>query len=494
MPDQGPEPGEATGSTYFITLSISIRATLEMERRVVDFLEKLVHGISSIFVFGHNRAHEFDIPLLSQAESGLCQPAWSLDAQEQPTARDVQNSEMTTSDAQTQTTDQVQSESYSYRRPDVMANSDSGLAVVLTDSMVAQISTVLQATKQIELLEQSCTNASRVAKSGRDFLNHASFVVTDGNIDEERAHYARSLQEREPAILQDIQHESDLKDQLQSWTLSRDFLRASLENSLAHMFHANQLDEAPEIEQPEVMPELGVDVYMHDTISERTVSVDSANDIFLADPTAKNLEQASAQYDDAVNRMRELQELSDRREQGNEEDMMRYREALRDGEVDFPESELRELHREQERELTLNLIEADLVLERALANAKMWGLVMDDDDESDFRNRESCNHYDSGADVEDLPSPRTIGDHARIEAWVEMVSESPDEISSIPEIDEWDTRSVDISSTVSMRDTSNRIRIDRWRSYCASCPLPTEQREQEDPPAATLVSEVSSGL
>jgi len=465
-----------------------------MERRVLDLLEKLVHGISSMFVFGHNRAHEFDIPLLSQAESGLCQPAWSLDAQEQPTARDAQNSEMTTSDAQTQTIDQVQSEAYSYRRPDVMANSDSGLAVVLTDSMVAQISTVLQATKQIELLEQSCMNASRVAKSGRDFLNHASFVVTDGNVDEERAHYARSLQEREPAILQDIQHESDLKDQLQSWTLSRDFLRASLENSLAHMFHANQLDEAPEIEQPEVMPELGVDVYMHDTISERTVSVDSANDIFLADPTAKNPEQASAQYDDAVNRMRELQELSDRREQGNEEDMMRYREALRDGEVDFPESELRELHREQERELTLNLIEADLVLERALANAKMWGLVMDDDDESDFRNRESCSHYDSGADVEDLPSPRTIGDHARIEAWVEMVSESPDEISSIPEIDEWDTRSVDISSTVSMRDTSNRIRIDRWRSYCASCPLPTEQREQEDLPAATLVSEVSSGL
>lgn len=465
-----------------------------MERRVLDFLEKLVHGISSMFVFGHNRTHEFDIPLLFQAESGLCQPAWSLDAQGQPTARDVQNSDLTTSNAQTQTTDQVPNEAYSYRWPDVMANSDSGLAVVLTDSMVAQISSVLQATRQIELLEQSCTNETRVAKSGRDFLDHASFVITDGNVDEERAHYARSLQRREPAILQDIQHESDLKDEIQSWTQSRDFLRASLENGLARMLRANQLDEAPEIEQPEVMPELGVDVHMHDTISERTVSVDSANDIFLADPTAKNPEQASAQYDDAVNRMRELEELSDRRERDNEEDMMRYREALRNGEVDFPESELRELHLEQERELTLNLIEAGLLLERHLANAKMWGIIMDDDDESDFRNRKSCKYYDSGADAEELPSPNSIGDRARIEAWAEMVSDSPDEISSIPEIDEWDTRSVDISSTISMRDTSNRIRIDRWRSYCASCPLPTEQREQEDLPAATLVSEVSSGL
>lgn len=174
--------------------------------------------------------------------------------------------------------------------------------------------------------------------------------------------------------------------------------------------------------------------------------------------------------------MHELQELSDRRQQNNEEGLIRYREAIRNGEADFPESELRELHREQERELTLNLIEADLILERALANAKMWGLVEDDDDESDFRNRES---YNSGADVEDLPSPKIIGDHARIEAWADMVCDSPEETSSVPEIDSWDTRSVDISSTISMRDASNRVRIDRWQSYCASCPLPMEQLEEE---------------
>lgn len=450
-----------------------------MDRRILDFLEKIVHGIGSMFVFGHNRTNDFDIALLFQAENGLCQPAWSLDGQGQQTARDVQNSALTTSDAQTQTIDQVPGEAYSYRRPHAMANSESSPTVVLTDSIIAQISTVLQATSQIELLGQSCMNASQVAEAGRDFLNHATSVITDGNDDEERAHYARSLQEREPAILHDIEHESDLKDQLQSWTQSRDFLRASLEKSLAHLLRANQLDETLETEQPEAMPELGVDLHMQDTISERTVSVDSENDFFLADPTAKNPEQASAQYDDAVNRMRELQELSDRRQQNNEEDLIRYREALRNGEADFPESELRELHREHERELTLNLIEADLVLERASANAKMWGLVEDDDDESDFRNRESCNYYDSGADVEDLPSPRIIGDHAKIEAWVDMVCDSPDETSSVPEIDNWDTRSVDISSTISMRDASNRVRIDRWQSYCASCPLPTEQLEEE---------------
>lgn len=249
-----------------------------MDRRILDFLEKLGHGISSMFVFGHNRTNDFDIPLLFQAESGLCQPAWSLDGQGQQTARDVQNSALTTSDAQTQTMDQVPGEAYSYRRPDAMANSDSGPAVVLTDSIIAQISTVLKATQQIELFGQSCMNASQVAEAGRDFLNHASSVITDGNDDEERAHYARSLQEREPAILQDIEHESDLKDQLQSWTQSRDFLRASLEQSLAHLLHANQLDETPETEQPEAMSELGVDVHMQDTMSERTVSVDSEND------------------------------------------------------------------------------------------------------------------------------------------------------------------------------------------------------------------------
>lgn len=405
-----------------------------------------------MFVFGHNRAHEFDIPLLSQAESGLCQPAWGLDAQGQATARDVPNSELTTSDAQTQTIDQSSSEAWS---PDAIAKSESGPAVVLTDSIVAQISAVLEASRQIN----SYTNASR-----------------------------------EPEILLDTQHQSDLKDQLQSWTKNREFLRASLENSLAHMLRANQLDDAPEIEQPHEVPHLGVDVHMKDTISERTVSLDSANDVFLADPTAKNPEQVSALYDEAVRRMHELQELSDRRDHDNEEDIMGYREALRNGEVDFPESELHQLHLEQERELTLNLIEAGLLVERHLANAKMWGIIMDDDDESDFRNRESCNYNDSGADAEHLPSPKSIGDRARIEAWAEMVSDSHDDIVSIPEIDEWDTRSVEISSTISMRDTSNRIRIDRWRSYCASCPLPTEQREQEGVPAATLVSEVSSGL
>lgn len=424
-----------------------------MERRVLELLKKLVNGISSMFVFGNNRTHEFDIALLFQAESGLCQPARSLEAQGQPTARDVHDPKSTTSDAQTQTMDQILIEADSCKRPDAMASSDSGLAVVLTDSMVAQISTVLQATSQVELLEVSCANASRV-------------------------------------------NESDLKDQLKSWTQSRDFLRANLEKGLAHMLRANRLDEPPETERPEVIPALGVDMDMHDNVSERTVSVDSSNDAFLADPTAKNPEQASAQYDDAINRMRTLQELSDRREQDNEEDLKRYREALRKGEADFPESELRELHREQERELTLNIIEADLMLERASANAQMWGLIMDSsfDDESDFRNRESCSYYDSGADVEESSNPRTIGDHARIESWVEMVSDSHDEISSIPEIDEWDTRSVDISSTISMRDASNRTRIDRWRSYCASWPLPTEQQEQEDPPEATLVSEVNSGL
>jgi len=386
-----------------------------MERRVLDFLEKLVHGISSMFVFGNSRAHEFEIPLLFQAD---------LEAQGQPTAHDVKNSKLTVSDAQTQTIDQVLREADFYRRPDVKANSGSGPTVVLTLSMVAQISTVLQASRQIALLE------------------------------EERA-----------AILQDTQHESGLKDRLRSWTQSREFLRASLENSLAHMLRVTQLDEAPVTEPPDKLPELGVDAHMQDTISERTVSVDSINDVFLADPTAKNPEQVSALYEEAVRRMCELQELSDRREQDNEEDIMRYREALLNGEVDFPESELHQLHLEQERELTLNLIEADLELERTLANAQMWGLVMDDDDESHFRNRESCNRYDSGADAEDLPSTETIGDHARIEAWAEMVSDSPDEIVSIPEIDEWDTHSMEISSTISMRDSSNRLRIDRWQSY-----------------------------
>ena len=467
-----------------------------------DFLENIVHGFRSAFGIEQTPRHDVAIPLLFQAQSGLCEPARSLDAQTQTIIGDGPKPEPIVSAAQTQTFDQVSTQSGLGKRlkdlnpasgmllptetdEEPQKNADSEVpytstdgkddrrTVVLTDSLIAQISQVLRASRQLAGLEQSYMNASREARLGRSFLEHAAAMAGDGETEEQREHYAQSLRERESAILRDISLESGLNEELQKWKRSREDSRDGLENTLEQILVANGLYEAPTTDQPYEIPGTEWDADVQDTVSEVTVSVDSANDGFLVDPTAKTAEQARMQYENATKNMLEFQELFGRQAQDNEEEVMRYREALHNGEVDFPESELHELHLEQGRQLTLNVIEAEIVFERALETAKMWGLVMEDE-ESDVPDRGDDNDLDSGVDPGDLPTAAAKGDYARIEAWVETVIDPPDENVSEPEIDDWDSQSVDVSSTFSMVDShpSNRRRIDRWRSYCSSYPLP----------------------
>jgi hypothetical protein len=122
------------------------------------------------------------------------------------------------------------------------------------------------------------------------------------------------------------------------------------------------------------------------------------------------------------------------------------------------------------REATTMLIQAEEALEQARDHARGLGLTLSSYDQ------ESCfvDYLDDGY-RESLENEWAAHvDRGRIERWMDSEVETPEEI----ECDEWDSRTVDISDSVSaVADTpKSRRRIDHWRSICES--LAVEMTEQ----------------
>ncbi|KAL8818917.1 MAG: hypothetical protein Q9191_007837 [Dirinaria sp. TL-2023a] len=358
----------------------------------------------------------------------------------------------------------------------------------LTEDTVAQITEVLKSARELETLESSYESAMEKAEDGKSFLEFVK-ARTEGSDCPGRDFYLEEFEDRTPQIHADFQRRDTLEETLKDRKRELDYSRKRLERTLENILIDKQLYKVTEAEdnatlrdEMEVERRASVRSVGGQTL-DRATAQDSLIDPYRSasfDMTPPSPEDPHScglltdkgmrdRYEAAVEQLQMLQHHFDNRERVCEEQIQNYREALRNGEVDFPESEVRELHVQRNRELTQKLISAEFEFQEALDDCKEFGVLAEDD-----MSIMSCAEYDEEAcssEPEKLAAVTAMKDYSHVAVWVEQVTAPPEEDAAQPEIDLWgDEKSVSISSTFSMveKELSNRLQIDRWRFYCST--------------------------
>ncbi|KAF7192488.1 hypothetical protein HII31_06161 [Pseudocercospora fuligena] len=131
-------------------------------------------------------------------------------------------------------------------------------------------------------------------------------------------------------------------------------------------------------------------------------------------------------------------------------------------------------------EITHELVEAEAALKQAQLVAREGNVDLFDDDQSQgFPDDEADGRHGSGYDLSDEEMTRFFAytkDDARINAWLDNVSETADaETQPAADVDQWPSREVDISDsfTVVAFEPARREQIAEWQRKCdavrASC-------------------------
>ena len=321
-------------------------------------------------------------------------------------------------------------------------------SIPLTRSMVENISDVLNAVRLLKNAE---------AKKAEDGYPEGDLATQE-------------LEDHLSGTGTDIRRQESLEDLLRTARADLEFQRTRLESNLEKILLHHKLYEIPVAESERPRTEASVEdslVDQHGWAYSEVTSLASGEKRWLGIPTDAQIKE---RYEVAAQNLQDLQEMFDRKDQDSEEEILRFREDLRNGETfDFSEDHLRKLHVEQDRQLTQNLIGAELEFQEALDDYRAAGFQTQDEISAISYRDDDGEPYSS--EPGDLAAKTATQDHSRIAAWVEQIEESQEDDVSQPDLDPWgDGKSVSISSTFSMvnQEPSNRKQIDWWRFYCST--------------------------
>ncbi|KAE9377024.1 hypothetical protein N431DRAFT_453402 [Stipitochalara longipes BDJ] len=168
---------------------------------------------------------------------------------------------------------------------------------------------------------------------------------------------------------------------------------------------------------------------------------------------ADDITKKTIQMQDAQEKFDSLQDLY-------HEEYNAYRDRMGDESNNTSKSEFDGMMFLESRKITADLINAEGKLEQACNHARKLGLTLDAYDQ------ESCFvDFPEDGYRESLENDWiTYIDRGRIEEWMDHDDETPGQA----DCDEWESKTVDISDSVSaIADTGkSRKRIDRWRAMC----------------------------
>jgi len=328
------------------------------------------------------------------------------------------------------------------------------IAFLLTKETVLHLAEIAQKGKDIKKISQVYQEANQDADIGQGFLDYFPKMLEDATTQEEHDQLNRDLEERKPDILKDIERkeylESELQSQNEALAYTRDLAEGAFEQILldaqllpeGHEKHAKNLGEDSSDMDVSAIP-----------------STPKEEQSFVNENHSEDLDPIE-ELDLARQLVFELQDKFDHEREFQEQKVVEYRQLQQQGLVNFPESELDLFNIQQRAETTRALIEAEEAFEQARARARSLGLLQNEpDQESGF-----IDGTDDGSSVcDDLAADVSGLNPTSVQAWVTRVAEAQDEHWVEPDVDEWDSRSVSMSDSVSVvADGKWRKRIDRW--------------------------------
>jgi len=328
------------------------------------------------------------------------------------------------------------------------------ISFLLTEETVLRLVEIAQKRKDFRELSRTYQEVSRDADIGQGFLDYFPIMLEDATTQEEYDQLNRDLEQRKPDILKDIERKEYLKSEMQSQNEALDYTRDLAEGAFEQvLLDAQLLPEGRE----EYAKNLGEE--SSDMGASAIPNTPKEEQNFVNENRSEDLDPRE-ELDLARQMVFELQDKFDHEREFQEQKVTEYRQLQQQGLVNFPISELDLFHVKQRAETTRALIEAEEALEQARARARGLGMLENEpDQESGFVDgiddgSSVCDDF--AADVSDL-NPTTV------QAWVSRVAEAQDEHLVEPDVDEWDSRSVSMSDSISVvADGKWRKRIDRW--------------------------------
>ena len=337
-------------------------------------------------------------------------------------------------------------------------------ALLLTDSLLGQLSQFVEASREVALLARTYRDVAKNAGAGEAFLECQRSQIEEEKDDAERDRLIQFMENREPSITADVERRQKLgkildnKKKELSWY--QDDLRCALEPPLLDV---GLLEPPP----PESNFEWAAEQSGQDIVTDdaEPVGASPAHEEALSDEELER-RMALEELDNAADNLNALRERFTGVAAEERQAMWNYNELAAAGNVTFPVEEMHLYLLKQSMDLTRALIEAEERCEQAEAHARALRVLGNTfDQQSHFLD------YDDDDEISSFHGSEN-GERARnafIEEWRSNVPESSPEAET-PEVDDWDYQSIQIGDSLSDVDyTRNRRRIDRWRFICESC-------------------------
>ena len=330
-------------------------------------------------------------------------------------------------------------------------------ALLLTKDLVANLDRIIKESQSLEQVENDLDLVRRKAKVAQSSIDQLHYLINISENQQEIDRLTNDIAEREPLLLQICQRRDYLEDENQTLERNLNYVRAQTQDVFeraltdAQLFKSSDPEQAQEVTTP-IEAETG-----HRAPSVMSNVVSRSSEEEGRKGIRANLEQSRVE-------LYRAQEAFDTRHQSCDKDRGEYLEAVRAGMCDLPESEYDRLEVDTIRLITRDLIDAELVHEQVLAQAREHDLISNEfDQESNFVD----DNYDGYRDSYDTPA--AAPNLYFIDYWMNEVEHYKDrmEVDAETEVDEWDAKTIGISDSVSVVDqTRNRKRIDRWRQIC----------------------------
>ena len=347
---------------------------------------------------------------------------------------------------------------YTYGPDRAIVVKDNGrdcVALLLSEETVRGLVDIIVKRKAVQAMAQTYQEVSFNADLGEGFLNYFPTMLEGATSQEECERLKSDLERRRPDILRDIKRRDHLKTEYEAKCDDLKYLRIYGEDKLEEVLRNAQL-----IQQNQDGGETGVSEIRPNSVASDYANTEEQQNVIIRDQSG-DLDPLE-EVEQARQNLLDIQNNFDYQRDAQEQEVTENRQLQQQGVATFSDSELDLLHIQQRAQTTRALIEAEEAYEMARSRALQLGVLQNyPDQESGFADRtdDGLSEYDDF--VVDDPNL----DHGVVRAWAEKVAGSQDQEDVYPEVDDWDSRSITMSESVSVcADGKWRVRINRWQN------------------------------
>ena len=370
--------------------------------------------------------------------------------------------------------------------------SQDGPAMLLTKSLLTDISWIIQFNRKLDIQEQQYQNVKKVVSGTERFMERSEYKIESSVTEDDKFRIRQEMEQQEPTYRKNIQHRDELERKVRHMRDTLEYMRGLLQDTVEKVLKEANLIDIPDIvaaEKPAISQlqrqasDSATDPNLNEVICPAPDSIvqcqyDEEFIISRSSVMMKKSEMIAVLKE--VERTRQnlfqAQDVFDATRDSQELDKIEYRNLAAQGVVaGFSEEELDLAHFQRSSDNTRALIVAEEEHKKAKAIARKFGVLENQlDQESDFVDESEDGYCDSqNADMKAVP------DLAYMERWTNEVFDCENSFAlQLQELedDDWEFKAVamlDSRSCVDL-DEDHRRRINHWQER-----MRTEQGECE---------------